>query len=493
MRLSSTGLEYDAEGVLPSHRHSRKTYQQLMADQIHQASALVTEKAAMAQTLGQLPGGGGIDAQRVLRGAQQFLDQPLNMASSGGRSSKLSKSVTPQNFVNGQQSGTFISLKNQVTSQNRVGHGQPNVLPGAGYEFGFGQGVEGGRPRLDLAGKMLMTQSGFLGDTASDRLSQSLLGHTHSAFGGPLKSSGQFRATGFSTMGSRMASPVARPDASQLIIADGVDPARARKLVLDKERAKRPRPTFAADMSNQSNVLVELKLKHNYLKREKKESKASGLFATRRASQAVKASAAQALLDEAELASIPKGSPRAAKVAADLDSPERSNNLSTVIHYAGDGRKTTLPPLKANASNLSQSLAQKQRKRDITHSFNIDYGRHDAEKYYRLQKESKAKFEQEFVAIVKDGQMPRLALQQIAQKTVDFSKLDEDFVYRGRSEAFGQGVNKSKLRRETVFPKTPKTLVSLNSIFKQRRRTEQAEATDRHKQNAEQIQRRFEA
>lgn len=70
MRLSSTGLEYDADGVLPSHRHSRKTYQQLMAEQIHQASALVTEKASMAQTLGQLPGGGGIDAQRALRGAQ---------------------------------------------------------------------------------------------------------------------------------------------------------------------------------------------------------------------------------------------------------------------------------------------------------------------------------------------------------------------------------------------------------------------------------------
>ena len=70
MRLSSTGLKYDADGALPSNRHSRKTYQKLVADQIHQASALISEKAAMAQTQGQLLGVGGIDAHGVLRGAQ---------------------------------------------------------------------------------------------------------------------------------------------------------------------------------------------------------------------------------------------------------------------------------------------------------------------------------------------------------------------------------------------------------------------------------------
>ena len=70
------------------------------------------------------------------------------------------------------------------------------------------------------------------------------------------------------------------------------------------------------------------------------------------------------------------------------------------------------------------------------------------------------------------AKMPKLTLQQIAEKQLTYRKMDDAFIKTGRSNVFGADFNKNKLAREPVLPKTAKNHLSLNNIFRQRRRTE---------------------
>lgn len=77
-----------------------------------------------------------------------------------------------------------------------------------------------------------------------------------------------------------------------------------------------------------------MKLKSKFLQKD-------SIFDKRKRSQAVKASA---LLTNGPVEAIPRGSPRAALIEQNIDSPERSNQLSHVISYHGKA-SSVLPPL----------------------------------------------------------------------------------------------------------------------------------------------------
>lgn len=272
------------------------------------------------------------------------------------------------------------------------------------------------------------------------------------------------RDSGFSTIRSKNISTNSALDKSRLIIPEGQDLRHTLTLMMDEERLRRKGKKKASidPQAGANNAIIDMKLKSNFLTKERH-------FDKRKRSHAVKAAG---LAIDGPLEAIPRGSPRAALIERALDNPEKSNQLSHVMSYHGKGA-SALPPL----ATASHALAQKHELRKINHTFNVDYNNMDASKYYELQRKSKAELGKEFHSIVKEPtKMPKLALRQLAEKQQSHRQVDEEFITAGRVNAYGNDLNLSKLMREPVLPKTTKNHLSVKNIFRQQRRTQRRDA-----------------
>ena len=118
------------------------------------------------------------------------------------------------------------------------------------------------------------------------------------------------RATGFMTNRTRQLSSISALDKSRLRIPSSIDPHDTLNLMVDQEtlqgKKQKGRLPNKAQVDGHDNALIQLKMKNNFLNKEER------VFDKRKRSQAVKASGG--LLDE-NTESIPKGSPRATKLA----------------------------------------------------------------------------------------------------------------------------------------------------------------------------------
>lgn len=161
MRLTKTGLKYDDESVLAPNQHSRNTYEKLMKEQLHQASNMVLDRSRETTLMGGAAESGTLDGL-----GQQIREQPINEQAMARRS-----------FVNGQQSGTFISVQ-AAAKEDQKNLGMQSGAPLGSYEFGFrgAAGSKTGLPHTNILGSM--TQSGFLEDSASEHVSRQLFAVT---------------------------------------------------------------------------------------------------------------------------------------------------------------------------------------------------------------------------------------------------------------------------------------------------------------------------
>lgn len=278
--------------------------------------------------------------------------------------------MTSNKFVGAQQSGTFISLGKDGKPVPTTA--TPNI--GIGYV-----GLAPDDLRRKPYSKIMLnttTQSGFLEDSKSEK---PMIVQGSNIEGG---SSEMMRMTGFMTNRTRNISTVSANDKSRLKIPSSIDLNETLTMMIDQEmlqskfnKGSTPMDTSQPSVHDQENALMQMRLKENL------RDKHDRVFDKRKRSQAVNPTK---VLDDISTASIPQGSPRAARLSKQLDSPERSNKMSHVISYRGKP-SGSLPPLSAN----SKALADKLISRKVNHAFNMDFNNANVQKYYELQNRNK--------------------------------------------------------------------------------------------------------